>query len=110
MIIDTSRKGISKGVLVTVATVAVACTLLNSSVLTVVIKKRHEKYKQTSSRKSLHKFQIWMCVLKTDYSDFKSQEFDVNSYVTVSVAKLSINIDGVKSFNLSINGTCNLKL
>nr|GEY69560.1 probable LRR receptor-like serine/threonine-protein kinase At1g06840 isoform X2 [Tanacetum cinerariifolium] len=53
MIIDTPRKGISKGVLVTVVAVAVACALLISSVLTVVIKKRHEKYKQTSSRKSL---------------------------------------------------------
>ena len=66
VIIDTSRKGISKGVLVTVATVAVACTLLNSSVLTVVIKKRHENYKQTSSRKYLRKFLIWKFVLKTD--------------------------------------------
>ena len=87
MIIDTSRKGISKGVLVTVVAVAVACALLISSVLTVVIKKRHEKYKQTSSRKSLRKFQIWMCVLKTDYSDFKSQEFDGNSYVTLTSRK-----------------------
>ncbi|PWA46796.1 leucine-rich repeat protein kinase family protein [Artemisia annua] len=67
VIVDTPRKGISKGVLVAVVAVAVACALLISSVLTVVIKKRHEKYKQSSSRKSL-------------------------------LAKLSINIDGVKSF------------
>ncbi|GKC68332.1 probable LRR receptor-like serine/threonine-protein kinase isoform X2 [Tanacetum coccineum] len=62
-IIDTPRNGISKGVLVTLVAVAVACDLL-----TVVIKKRHEKYKKTSSRKSL-------------------------------LAKLSINIDDVKSFS-----------
>ncbi|GJV46021.1 probable LRR receptor-like serine/threonine-protein kinase isoform X1, partial [Tanacetum coccineum] len=57
MIIDTPRKGISKAVLVTVVAVAVACALLISSVLTVVIKKRHEKYKETSSRKSSSNFQ-----------------------------------------------------
>lgn len=63
----TERKGISKGVLVTAVVVAVVCAIAISSILTVVIKKRHERYKHTSSRKSL-------------------------------LSKLSIKIDGVKSF------------
>ncbi|KAK9070022.1 hypothetical protein SSX86_010421 [Deinandra increscens subsp. villosa] len=65
--VGTSRKGISRGVLVTILVVAVVCALLFSSILTVVIKKGRERYKHTSSRKSL-------------------------------LSKLSINIDGVKSF------------
>ncbi|GKC39370.1 probable LRR receptor-like serine/threonine-protein kinase isoform X1, partial [Tanacetum coccineum] len=48
VIIDTPIKGISKGVLVTDVAVAVACASLISSLLTVVIKKRHEKYKQSN--------------------------------------------------------------
>lgn len=65
--VENPRKGISKGVLVTVVVVAVVCALLLSSVLTVVIKKSRERYKHTSSRKSL-------------------------------LSKLSITLDGVKSF------------
>ncbi|KAD4584552.1 hypothetical protein E3N88_22153 [Mikania micrantha] len=63
----TPRKGISTRVLVIIVVVAVICALLVSSTLTIVIKKGHERYKHTSSRKSL-------------------------------LSKLSINIDGVKSF------------
>nr|XP_043636239.1 probable LRR receptor-like serine/threonine-protein kinase At1g06840 [Erigeron canadensis] len=65
--VGTPRKGIRKGVLVTVVIVAVVCALLISSILTVVIKKRNERYKHTSSRKAL-------------------------------LSKLSVNLDGVKSF------------
>ncbi|XP_076939445.1 putative LRR receptor-like serine/threonine-protein kinase At1g06840, partial [Bidens hawaiensis] len=65
--VDTPKKGISKGVLITMVVVAVACAILFSSVLTVVINKQHERYRQTSSRKSL-------------------------------ISKLSITLDGVKSF------------
>ncbi|KAK9067765.1 hypothetical protein SSX86_011876 [Deinandra increscens subsp. villosa] len=65
--VGTSRKGMSKGVLITAIIVAVVCALLVSSVLTVVIKKQHERYRHTSSRKSL-------------------------------LSKLSIKMDGVKSF------------
>ncbi|XP_023728414.1 probable LRR receptor-like serine/threonine-protein kinase At1g06840 [Lactuca sativa] len=65
--VGTPSKGISKGVLLTTVVIGVVCALAISSVLTVVIKKRHERYKHTSSRKSL-------------------------------LAKLSIKIDGVKSF------------
>lgn len=70
--IFSPRKSISKRVLVTVVAVAVAvaCALLISSIPTLMIKKRHEKYKQTSSRKSLRKFLIWLGVLKSDYSHF----------------------------------------
>ncbi|KAI3750575.1 hypothetical protein L2E82_21240 [Cichorium intybus] len=64
---ETPKKGIRKGVLVITVVVGVVCALAVSSILTVVIKKRHERYKHTSSRKSL-------------------------------LAKLSIKIDGVKSF------------
>ncbi|KAI3677812.1 hypothetical protein L6452_37082 [Arctium lappa] len=63
----TERKGISKGVLVTAVVVAVVCAIAISSILTIVIKKRQERYKHTSSRKSL-------------------------------LSKLSIKMDGVKSF------------
>ncbi|KAL8232751.1 hypothetical protein R6Q57_002529 [Mikania cordata] len=65
--VGTPRKGISTRVLVIIVVVAVVCALLVSSTLTIVIKKGHERYKHTSSRKSL-------------------------------LSKLSINIDGVKSF------------
>nr|GEZ31715.1 probable LRR receptor-like serine/threonine-protein kinase At1g06840 isoform X2 [Tanacetum cinerariifolium] len=47
VIIDTARKGISKGVLVTVVAVPIARASLISSVLIIVIKKQHEKYKQS---------------------------------------------------------------
>ncbi|XP_024981843.1 probable LRR receptor-like serine/threonine-protein kinase At1g06840 isoform X2 [Cynara cardunculus var. scolymus] len=63
----TEGRGISKGVLATAVVVAVVCAIAISSILTVVIKKRHERYKHTSSRKSL-------------------------------LSKLSIKMDGVKSF------------
>ncbi|KAF5785346.1 putative protein kinase RLK-Pelle-LRR-VIII-1 family [Helianthus annuus] len=65
--VGTLRKGISKHVLITAAVVAAVCALLVSSALTVVIKKQHERYRITSSRKSL-------------------------------LSKLSIKMDGVKSF------------
>ncbi|KAK1412469.1 hypothetical protein QVD17_33749 [Tagetes erecta] len=65
--VGTSRKIISKGVLITTIVLAVVCAILVSSVLTVVIKKQHERYRHTSSRKSL-------------------------------LSKLSITMDGVKSF------------
>ncbi|KAI3819154.1 hypothetical protein L1987_12979 [Smallanthus sonchifolius] len=65
--IETPREGIRRGVLITIVVVAVVCALLVSSILAVVIKKGHERYKHTLSRKSL-------------------------------ASKLSINIDGVKSF------------
>ena len=54
----SDRKGISKGVLATAVVVAVVCAIAISSILTVVIKKRHERYKHTSSRKALRKFPI----------------------------------------------------
>ncbi|KAI3805839.1 hypothetical protein L1987_21726 [Smallanthus sonchifolius] len=50
--VETPKKFISKGVIITAVVVAVVCALLVSSVLTVVIKK-HERYRHTSSRKSL---------------------------------------------------------
>ncbi|KAL8224760.1 hypothetical protein R6Q57_017317 [Mikania cordata] len=63
----TTKKGISKGVLVTTVAVAIVCAIFVSSILTVVIKKQHERYRHTSSRKAL-------------------------------VSKLSIKMDGIKSF------------
>lgn len=56
--VEAPRKGVSKGIIVTAVVVAVVCALLISSILTVVIKKRQERYKHTSSRKSLRKFLI----------------------------------------------------
>ncbi|KAL9994667.1 putative protein kinase RLK-Pelle-LRR-VIII-1 family [Helianthus debilis subsp. tardiflorus] len=76
--VATPRKGIRRAVLVTIVVVAVVCAMLVSSILTVVIKKRQERYKHTLSRKSLF-------------------------------SKLSINIDGVKSFTFQemANATAN---
>ncbi|KAL4557750.1 hypothetical protein LXL04_035938 [Taraxacum kok-saghyz] len=51
--VETPSKGISKGVLMITVIIGVVCALAISSILTVVIKKRHERYKHTSSRKSL---------------------------------------------------------
>ncbi|XP_076959597.1 putative LRR receptor-like serine/threonine-protein kinase At1g06840 [Bidens hawaiensis] len=50
---ETPRKGIRRGVLITIVVVAVVCAVLISSILTVLIKKGHERYKRTLSRKSL---------------------------------------------------------
>ncbi|KAL8262267.1 hypothetical protein R6Q59_026316 [Mikania micrantha] len=65
--LGTHKKGISKGVLVTTVAVAIVCAIFVSSILTVVIKKQHERYRHTSSRKAL-------------------------------LSKLSIKMDGIKSF------------
>ncbi|KAI7750729.1 hypothetical protein M8C21_013031 [Ambrosia artemisiifolia] len=50
---ETPRKGIRRGVLITIVAVAVVCAILVSSILTVVIKKGQERYKHTLSRKAL---------------------------------------------------------
>ncbi|KAD1716237.1 hypothetical protein E3N88_42406 [Mikania micrantha] len=65
--LGTPKKGISKGVLVTTVAVAIVCAIFVSSILTVVIKKQHERYRHSSSRKAL-------------------------------LSKLSIKMDGIKSF------------